>query len=235
MAENVDCATYRENPELFKIKLRTVVEHITSDTSDCIDNKINEENLLEKQRQILETEVHKSVFNYIDSMWNQMNINPKISFLHELEKKYPENFVAWRPTCGEIPISSLKGAYLTETKERLLYKIQKFQEEKEELKKKHEVKLNTLKESFDKINKGEEYLLKLPAKRPSEDEPSIKVRMEELKVATPQTTYMVHRTENELCFLKSSQFVTAYGTKTKLSLAVKDRGMFCCSHGTIPT
>lgn len=66
-----------------------------------------------------------------------------------------------RPTTGEIPILSLKGSYLAETKERLLYKIQKFQEEREELKKKHEVRLNALKESLDKINKGEEYLFRL--------------------------------------------------------------------------
>lgn len=32
MTDDINCARFKENPELFKIKLRTVVEQITSDT-----------------------------------------------------------------------------------------------------------------------------------------------------------------------------------------------------------
>ncbi|KAF2898723.1 hypothetical protein ILUMI_07450 [Ignelater luminosus] len=41
---------------------------------------------------------------------------------------------------------------------------------------------------------------KLPAKRPLEDEPSIKVEMEELKVATPQKTYAGPQQRRQVMF-----------------------------------
>ncbi|KAB0802306.1 hypothetical protein PPYR_04554 [Photinus pyralis] len=121
----MDLKPLKENPELFRLCLRNIIHELAA----CF----NESNMSEKESRFiklfLQDNFKATLQHRIDSMWNEFNITEKMTVLNQMEKEAPPDFVAWRPT-GEVPVTILRGYFLSNYKERLLKKIENTKKKK---------------------------------------------------------------------------------------------------------
>ncbi|KAK4885635.1 hypothetical protein RN001_001906 [Aquatica leii] len=150
----------RKNPEEFRIFLKELITNVSAVTST---NKNDTQ--FESECRFIELFIQDRfkdlLTNLINCMWERYDLTTKTMHLNELEKQFPPDYIAWRPSSGTVPIATLKGNQLVTLKNKLELKINNCTKRVNVLNEILFKKLEVLKKPEKEINENQELLLQI--------------------------------------------------------------------------